>query len=97
MRGFPAFDDWKSWALPPTRSRQIGREYLVPLYTIYPTKPDGVAATFEAMSCPTDKIAIAEALLLLSEHPTASHVVVWQGLRKVVSCGRVAEPDPWLA
>ncbi|WP_312160560.1 hypothetical protein [Phenylobacterium sp.] len=69
----------------------------MPLYTIYPTKPNGVAATFEALSCPTDSIAVAEALLLLGQHASASHVVVWQGLRRVVTCERVPEPDPRLA
>ncbi|MGH6997570.1 MAG: hypothetical protein ACREEO_05205, partial [Phenylobacterium sp.] len=71
--------------------------YVVPLYTIYPTKPDGVAATFEALNCRTDSIAVAEALLLLGQHPSASHVVVWQGLRRVVTCARITEPDPRLA
>lgn len=69
----------------------------MPLYTIYPTKSDGVAATFEAMTCQTDSIAVAEALLLLDQHPSASHVVVWQGRRRVISCARTAQPDPQLA
>lgn len=69
----------------------------MPLYTIYPTKPDGVAATFEALSCPTDSMAIAEALTLLGQHPSASHVVVWQGLRQVVTCARATQPDARLA
>ncbi|MGH6997368.1 MAG: hypothetical protein ACREEO_04195 [Phenylobacterium sp.] len=69
----------------------------MPLYTIYPTKPDGVAATFEALNCSTDRSAVAAALLLLRQHPSASHVVVWQGLRRVMSCARPAEPDPRLA
>jgi len=69
----------------------------VPLYTIYPTKSDGVAATFEARSCPTDRLAMAEAMLLLEQHPSASHVVVWQGGRRVVTCARVKGPDPLLA
>lgn len=69
----------------------------MPLYTIYPTKPDGVAATFEAMSCPTDSMAIAEALQLLGEHPSASHVVVWQGRRRVTTCARTSTPEPRLA
>ena len=69
----------------------------MPLYTIYPTKSDGVAATFEAMNCPTDHVAAAEALLLLERHPNASHVVVWQGRRRVITCARVEGPDPQLA
>ena len=69
----------------------------MPLYTIYPTRPDGVAATFEAKNCLTDRMATAEALLLLERHPSASHVVVWQGLRRVVTFARVEGPDPHLA
>ena len=65
----------------------------MPLYTFYPTRPDGLAPSFEATDCASDAIAVTRAIEVLVEHPGASHVVVWQGQRCVMTFPRGGPPQ----
>ncbi len=58
------------------------------LYTFYPTRPDGLAPSFEAVECASDAVAVTHAIEVLGEHAAASHVVVWQGHRCVMTFPR---------
>jgi len=62
----------------------------MPLYTFYPTRPDGLAPSFEAIDCASDAVAVTHAIEVLGEHTAASHVVVWQGQRCVMTFPRGA-------
>lgn len=62
----------------------------MPLYMFYPTRPDGLAPSFEAADCASDALAVTHAIEVLGEHAGASHVVVWQGPRCVMTFPRAA-------
>ena len=61
----------------------------MPLYTIYPTLPDGSSETFVTFELAGDEEAHILALHILDQHASASHVVVWCGARKVCTRPRV--------
>lgn len=58
------------------------------LYMIYPAKPDGVSASFEAIYCSSDARARRRASAVLSQHDSATRVSVWQGDRLVSPRGQ---------
>jgi hypothetical protein len=62
----------------------------MPLYTFFPTLPDGKSLTFETYELPHDVAAKVFALTVLDRHPTCACVVVWTGERDV--CTRCREP-----
>ena len=53
------------------------------LYTLYPCKPDGTSETFISFDLTDDAEAYVRALHVLDQHPSASHVAIWCGERKV--------------
>ncbi len=55
----------------------------MPIYTFYPRMNDGAALTFDAVELADDQAAIAYCRLVLSEHLSATEVVVWEGDRRV--------------
>ena len=59
-------------------------------YTFYPCKADGVAGTFVCRDLPDDEAARALARRLLDQHPSAEHMTIWCGERKVAA--RVRRP-----
>jgi hypothetical protein len=60
----------------------------VPIYTFYPRMSDGSALTFDAVELADDQAAIDHCSLVLSEHMSATEVVVWDGDRRVYGVGR---------
>lgn len=62
------------------------------LYTFYPRLKDGASLTFDAVELDDDEAAVDHSRLVLSEHPSAYQVMVWDGDRRVcrVERGRVA-------
>lgn len=64
----------------------------MPLYTLYPCRADGASDTFVTRELDDDTAASLQALDMLDLHPTATHVVVWCGDRKVHTRQRV-HPD----
>lgn len=71
----------------------------MPIYTFYPRMNDGAALTFNAVELADDQAAVDHCMLVLSEHLSATEVVVWDGDRRVHAVGRgvparkVAHPD----
>lgn len=57
----------------------------MPLYTFYPCKPDGTSDSFVTFDLVDDDEADVRARYVLDEHLSASHVVVWQGERRVLT------------
>ena len=53
------------------------------LYTLYPCKRDGTSETFATFDLRDDGEAYVRAIHLLDQHPSASHVAIWCGDRKV--------------
>jgi hypothetical protein len=66
----------------------------VPIYTFYPRMSDGTSPTFDAIELADDQAAIAHCRLVLSEHLSATEVVVWDEDRPVHGLGRAAPPRP---
>ena len=60
----------------------------MPIYTFYPRMSDGAALTFDAVELPDDQAAMDHCQLVLSEHMSATEVVVWDGDRRVHGIGR---------
>ena len=60
----------------------------MPIYTFYPRMNDGSALTFNAVELADDQAAIDHCLLVLSEHLSATEVVVWDEDRRVHGVGR---------
>lgn len=56
----------------------------MPMYTFYPCKPDGSAATFEALNLSDDASAAERAKKLIRLHPECAYLNVWQADRKVL-------------
>lgn len=54
----------------------------MPLYTFYPSQPNGTSATFVAEDLADDDAAMKRAVSIVAEHRGSSYVVVWQGERK---------------
>ncbi len=65
----------------------------MPMYTLYPCKPDGSAATFEALQLRDDAGAAVCAEALIRLHPECAYVNVWQGDRKVLKMDRTKPPN----
>jgi len=61
----------------------------MPLFTFYPCRSDGSSTAFETFEEDGDAPALARAERVLSEHPSAVEVVVWQGERRVGIVSRV--------
>lgn len=61
----------------------------MPLYTLYPCRADGTSDTFLSFDLMDDGEAQIRALHVLDQHPTAAHVAIWCGERKVGSRYRV--------
>lgn len=57
----------------------------MPIYTFYPCKADGVSESFVSLDLVDDAEAEGRALQILDRHASATHVVVWNGERKVLS------------
>ena len=53
------------------------------LYTFYPCKADGSAASFETFHLPDDAAALDRAAAVLSQHASCAYVAVWCGDRLV--------------
>lgn len=53
------------------------------LYTFYPRLRDGASLTFDAVELDDDQAAMDHSRLVLSEHPSAYQVMVWDGDRRV--------------
>ena len=60
----------------------------MPLYTLYPCKADGSSDTFVTCELMSDDEARVRALRVLDQHPTAWHVAIWCGERKVATPSR---------
>jgi hypothetical protein len=58
-------------------------EVCLPLYTFYPCKPDGSAASFETADFEDDFSASRYARDVLDEHRSCAYVAVWIGEEKV--------------
>lgn len=65
----------------------------MPLYTFYPTQPDGLAPSFEAAELDSDAEAEVEAVRVLDGHRAAASVVVYSGDRMVHTRHRGAAAD----
>lgn len=61
----------------------------MPLFTFYPCRADGSSTAFETFEEDGDTPALARAERVLSEHPSAVEVVIWQGERRVGAVSRV--------
>jgi hypothetical protein len=68
------------------------RDKTLPIYTFYPRMNDGSALTFNAVELADDQAAVDHCLLVLSEHMSATEVVVWDGDRRVHGIGRGVPP-----
>ena len=66
----------------------------MPLYTLYPCHADGSSDTFVTFELIDDVEANVRALHTLDQHPSASHVAIWCGERKVDVRHRL-HPDLW--
>ena len=66
----------------------------MPVFTFYPCRPDGAAASFEAFELDSDDAARERALRMLERHPSCAYVVAWQGDRQVHVETRRAAPRP---
>jgi hypothetical protein len=66
----------------------------MPIYTFYPCRQDGSAATFEALELASDREARDRAARLLEQHPSCAAMVVWQGDRRVLALPRAGEHAP---
>lgn len=66
----------------------------MPLYTFFPTRPDGVATTIAVLDLDTDSAAFIEAVQLLEEHASARSVEIWQASRRVLACVRANDYAP---
>lgn len=55
----------------------------MPLYTFYPCRADGTSGTFLTSVLHDDTASKSRAMSVLREHPSASHVAIWCGERKV--------------
>lgn len=64
----------------------------MPAYTFYPCQANGLADTFISHDLEDDERARLHALYVLDQHASASHVVVWDGQRKVHTRQRM-HPD----
>jgi hypothetical protein len=60
----------------------------MPLFTFYPTHTDGSASMFEAHYLPNEAAAARMAHLVLEQHSSGDHVVVWCDDRLVFTRGR---------
>lgn len=60
----------------------------MPMFTFYPTRADGLSATFETHELTGDDAALAFASVVLDRHESASSVVVYCGPRKVLQHDR---------
>jgi hypothetical protein len=60
----------------------------VPIYTFYPRMKDGASLSFDAVELADDQAAIDHCRLVLSEHLSATDVVVWEGDRRVHGADR---------
>lgn len=56
----------------------------MPMYTFHLCQPDGSSGSFEAFELIDDTAATVKAVGLLKAHPTADHVVGWDGARRVL-------------
>lgn len=63
----------------------------MPLYVFYPTRPNGLADTFESVSFRSDDEAVLYASKVLIAHESAANVVVYQGQRQVAVAHRDVE------
>lgn len=61
----------------------------MPLCTFYPTRADGLSASFETRELDDDGDAGVQALQVLEAHDSAVSVVTWCGARKVVTRRRM--------
>ncbi len=61
----------------------------MPLYTLYPCRPDGSSDTFATFELADDGEAGLRALHLLDRHATAAYVAIWCGERKVATRDRM--------
>ena len=66
-------------------------------YLFYPRLIDGSALTFEAIDLSSDAEAMREARHVLSGHPSAVEVAVWDGERKVGRTTRRSSSIPVVA
>lgn len=64
----------------------------MPLYTLYPSLPDGSSTSFKAVELRSDGAARATAQALLAEHGSAVGVVIWRGDRRVGALRRALQP-----
>lgn len=62
------------------------------IYTFFPRKSDGSALTFEAIELADDQAAMDHCRWVLSEHLSATEVVVWDGDRRVHGARRSMAP-----
>ena len=60
----------------------------MPLFTFYPTRADGLSATFETRELESDEVATTFAARVLDRHESAACVVVYCGQRKVLERSR---------
>jgi hypothetical protein len=63
------------------------------LYTFYPCKADGSSETFVCSELQDDGEAYVRALHLLDQHPSAAHIAIWAGERKVATPARIDPSD----
>lgn len=64
----------------------------MPNYTFHPGYENGLFDPFVSRELDDDDRARVYALHILDQHPSANHVVVWSGARKVLTRQRI-HPD----
>lgn len=63
------------------------------MYVFYLRPTHGASTGFEAFELASDRHAVDKAAWLLTQHPSASHVVAWQGDRQIVLPESLATAD----
>lgn len=72
-------------------SQLMRRAYRL-LFTFYPCRADGASTAFEVVELADDEAALGRASRVLTDHPSAVTVVIWQGERQVGSVAREGAP-----